>query len=221
MKGIDMRWERLIRAGALACVLLACGSGVSAALPVGSVVLYSDGDVEKLLAAEQDRVRWEDDRKRVYVRSTNPIIPVLEKTDFLSGRGYTQRVASGDPDQIHTLPGGSPVEFSLLRSKSDGTQSRRSWQCVYQGKSRQEVLGVKRDLDRYVCERFSIHRKFHNKTFRERREFSYSQDLGLVVELKRQTPKKSSSKRLVAVFPPGKADYSTVSRAVRKIRKGD
>jgi hypothetical protein len=194
---------------------------VAAAVPVGSVVLYSDGDVEKLLAEEQGRLRWEDDRKRVYVRSTNPVVPVLVKRDFLSGRGYTQRVASGDPDQIHKRPVGSPVEFTLLRSKSDGTQSRRSWECVYQGESRQEVLGVKRDLDHYVCERFVIHRKLLNKLFRERREFSYSRDLGLVVDLKRKTRNKSSSKRLVAVFPPGKADYKNVSRAVRKIRKGN
>lgn len=202
----------------LICCLLLGAQAAPAVVPVGSIALYSDGRVEKLMANEAGRLHWEDDRKRRFVRATNPIVPPLERTDFLSQRGYRQNTASGDPDAIHRLPAGSPVEFSVIRTRNSGEISKRYWECVYLGKSRQQVLETERDLDRYTCERFVIHRKLHNRSFREKREFSYSPDLGLVVDLQRQTRKNSSSSRLVRVIPPDKADYRTISRAVRKLR---
>ena len=75
-----------------------------AAVPVGTVALYSDGKVEKLVSAGEEGLRWEDDRKRQYLRSRNPAVPVLERRDFLSGRGYRQIVSSGNPDALLELP---------------------------------------------------------------------------------------------------------------------
>ncbi len=51
-----------------------------AGLPGGSIAIYSDGTVEKLIAIEGEAMRWEDDRKRQYLRSPNPVLPVLERT---------------------------------------------------------------------------------------------------------------------------------------------
>jgi len=192
--------------------------GVLAAVPVGSVVIYSDGRVEKLLAREGDTQRWEDDRKRQFVRSDNPILPLLEKRYFLRGNGYRQRVAKGDPGSIRKLPEGTPVEFSLVRTRDDGSTLQRHWECEFLGKSKKKVLGKNRKLEHYSCERFSIHRKMHNRWFREKREFSYSPELGLVVDLKRETRKKQSRFEVEAILSPKKASYKRISRAVRKVR---
>jgi hypothetical protein len=207
-----------MRASYWICLFLLVSSGTLGAVPIGTVALYSDGKVEKLLAKEPDGWRWEDDRKRQFLRSTNPAIPVLERRDFLSGRGYRQAIASGNPGTLRQLPPGTPVEFSMIRSRNSGERSRRNWECTYLGQQRQDVLGTERMLDRYSCERFKIHRKLHNRSFRERRDFAYSPELGVVVDLERKTRKRSRSRQLVALFPPEKADYKTLSRAVRKIR---
>lgn len=208
-----------MRASILISVLLLSSSGAFAAVPVGTVALYSDGTVEKLLAIEGDTLRWEDDRKRQFVRSTNPAFPVLERRDFLSGRGYHQVVSIGDVDALRGAPPGTSVEFSVIRNRNSGERSKRNWECSFQGRMRHDVLGTERQLDRYSCERFVIHRKLHNRSFRERRDFSFSPDLALVVDMERTTRKGSSSRRLIALFPPGKADYKTLSRAVRKARR--
>lgn len=193
-------------------------SAAFAAVPVGTVALYSDGTVEKLLAREGETLRWENDRKRQFVRSTNPAVPVLERQDFLSGGGYRQVLSGGDPDALRGSAAGTSVEFSVIRIRNSGERSKRNWECSFVGQARQDVLGTERQLDRYSCERFVIHRKLHNRSFRERRDFTYSPDLALLVDLERKTRKRSSSRRLIALFPPGKADYKTLSRAVRKAR---
>jgi hypothetical protein len=202
----------------LALSLLWSGGAV-AIVPVGSVVLYSDGTVEKLLSREGDRLRWEDDRKRQYVRSTNPILPAVEKRNFLQSSGYQQQVAAGVPGAIHTLPQGTPVEFTVVRTALNGNSSRRHWECVFLGEVQQLALGKQRRLENYSCERFKVHRKFHNRWFREKRDFAYSPDLGLVVDLSRETRTKRSRKKLVAVYPPDKVNYPVLSRAVGKLRR--
>jgi hypothetical protein len=191
-----------------------------AAMPVGSVAIYSDGSVEKLLADEGDRLHWEDHRKRRLVRSKNPIVPLLQRTDFLSKRGYRQTISSGDPGSIKTLAPGEPLEFTVLRTRYNGETSRRMWECQRLARTKEKVIGVSRVLDKYVCERFVLHRKLWNRQFREKREFSYSRDLGLVVELKRQTRTRTSNKRLVAILAPDKAEYRQIKQVLKKVHAG-
>lgn len=192
-----------------------------ASLPVGSVVVYSDGTAEKLVASHGSEQHWEDDRKRLSVRSSNPILPKLESRTFLSSKGYRQQVVSGDPDSIHRLPAATPVSFSVLRTRDDGRKLQRHWECVLLGTAKKKVAGASRVLENYRCERFNIHRKLHNRQFRELREFSYSPDLGLVVDLKRETRKRKSRRKLERVYLPDEASYRRVSRAIRKIRGGE
>jgi len=189
-----------------------------AAVPVGSVAIYSDGRVEKLLAIEEGNLRWEDDRKRQFVRSPNPVVPALTRIDFLSKRGYQQRVSSGDPDALLEASAGTPVEFSVTRVQHDGVRSVRHWECVLEGTTQDRIAGKVRELDQYVCERFTIHRKFWHREFREKREFSYSPDLGLVVDLRRQTRTKSYRRKLVKLLPPDKASYKRITRTLKKLR---
>jgi hypothetical protein len=210
--------RRLVRYPGIAALFCVLSGGAWAALPVGSVVLYSDGRVEKLLSREDGQLLWEDDHKRRYLRSNNPIMPILERRDFLSGRGYVQTLRSGEPDSIGVRPSGERIEFSLVRQLVGGTPSIRTWECTRQAAQRKKVLGEVREVDPYYCERFVYHRKTWQRQFRESREFSYSHDLGLIVEMHRKTRKMESKWRLVSVIAPEKATYKRLSRKVRKLR---
>jgi len=180
--------------------------------------MYSDGRVEKLLSHANGEWLWEDDRKRQYVRSENPIMPVLRQTNFLSGKGYSQSVGEGNRDSIKQLPSGTRVGFTIVRARHSGERSTRNWDCRHLGKREAKVLGVMRELDSFACERFVIQRKTWQKQFRESRQFSYSRDLGLVVEMQRKTRKKSKNWTLISIVPPDKVNYQRLSKAVRKLR---
>ena len=209
--------ESLLSLGSALLLFFLSGS-VVAALPIGSVAMYSDGRVEKLLAYEDGKQLWEDDRKRRYLRSDNPIMPTLERRDFLSGKGYVQNLRTGDPDSISVRPRGERVEFSVVRARAGTTPSVRTWECVRLGTEQKKVLGKLREVENYRCERFVYHRKTWQRQFRESREFSYSRELGLTVKMKRETRKRQSSRRLVSVVAPDKASYKRLSRKVRKLR---
>jgi len=205
----------LLKTLPILCIL----SGVaSAAVPVGSVVMYSDGRVEKLLSYGNGELLWEDDRKRQFLRSANPIIPVLSRIDFLSRKGYSQSIAEGNPYAIETLPVGTRVNFTVLRENHSGGRSTRNWECRRLGSRQEEVLGVMRELGLFDCERFIIQRKTWQKHFRESRQFSYSRDLGLVIEMHRKTRKRATKWKLVSIVPPEKATYKRLSEKVRKLR---
>ncbi len=200
------------------CTWMLAASAATAAVPVGSVALYSNGQVEKLLSVDGDEYLWEDDRKRLYLRSANPVIPVLMRRNFLSRKGYEQVVVSGRPDSILSLPVGTPVEFAVRRTKAGGEQSRRDWKCVRTNTRTAKVLGAQRRVDDYTCERFIIHRKFWHPVVKERQEFSYSPDLALMTKMKRTRGEKTRRWRLAKLIAPEKASYKRVSSQVRKLR---
>lgn len=200
------------------CVVSLASSSLMAAVPVGSIALYSNGQVEKLISADGDEFLWEDDRKRLYLRSANPVTPVLMRRNFLSGRGYRQTVMNGQPDSILSLPPGTPVEFTVLRTKTDGEQLRRTWKCVRSKTRTAQVMRVERRIDDFTCERFIIHRKFWHPVVKERREFSFSPDLGLVTKMKRIRGEKTMRWELVKLIEPQNVNYKHVSRQVRKLR---
>jgi hypothetical protein len=180
--------------------------------------MYSDGRVEKLMSHRDGELLWEDDRKRQFVRSENPIMPLLRRTDFLSGKGYLQSVGEGDPDSIKQSPGGTRVDFTVVRAKYSGERSTRNWSCKHLGKRQEKVLGVMRELESFACERFVVQRKTWQKQFRESRQLSYSRDLGLVVEMQRKTRNGSTEWKLLSIVPPDKANYKHLSKKVRKLR---
>lgn len=208
----------------LLCVTIssiAWSTGATAGLPIGSVAVYSDGRVEKLLSRKDGAQLWEDDRKRRYLRSDNPVMPLLWRRDFLSGGGYRQVLGDGKPGSMRKLPTGERVEFKMNRIRHSGERSSRIWECAFLGSERKTVLGKRRSLDSYACERFVYHRKTWQKQFRESRRFSYSPDLGVVVEMTRKTAKKSSRWALAEIIPPAKATYEVLSRKIRKLRVRD
>lgn len=200
--------------------LLAFGRISMAGIEVGSIAVYSDGDVEKLVEIAPGKTVWEDDRKRRYVRSDNPMLPVLEREDFLSGRGYRQTLIKGEPASYRSLEPGQHVLFDMRRTRHDGRTSTREWDCEYLGDTRKKVLKLHRTLHNFSCERFKTHHKLYYRVFKERRRFSYSEELGLIVRMKRETPRKKSSRKLEALFAPDEVTYRKLSKLVRQIRKG-
>lgn len=190
----------------------------AAAVSIGTIAIYSDGSARKLLAKGEGHLIWEDDRKRQFTVSDNPVMPVLELKHFLGDRGYQQRLKSGRPGEIHSLQDGTKVEFSVIRTRHTGKSSARNYGCVRLEGTRQKVLGEQRQLERYRCERFTYHRKAWTKQVKEKREFSYSPELGLVVDLSRQTSKRSSKKKLVALIAPDETSLKRVNRILRKVR---
>lgn len=213
-----MKKARNLRWSACICVALLISPALPAAVPVGSIALYSNGKVEKLLSVDGGGHLWEDDRKRRYLRSTNPVVPVLMRSNFLSGRGYRQVVVSGKPASISSLPPGTPVEFSVERTKTSGERTRRQWKCVRSEKSTARVLGIDRRIDRYSCERFTIHRKTWQPIVKEVKVFSYSPELGLVTKMKHTRGEKTRRWKLAKLIAPEKATYKRVSKQVRKLR---
>ena len=188
------------------------------AISIGTIAIYSDGSARKLLAKEGGQWIWEDDRKRRFTIAKNPVMPVLERREFLGGRGYKQHLSGGHPDAIVSQPAGSRVEFSIIKSRHTGKSSKRNYRCERLESGEYKVLGQMRHLDRYLCERFVIHRKYWTKKVKEKREFSYSPELGLIIDLKRQTSKKSSTRELVALIPPGKSSLNKMHGVLRKLR---
>ena len=197
-------------------LVLALSSAASATVPVGTIALYSDGRVEKLIAIEDQGLRWEDDRKRQFLRSRNPAIPVLESRQIMTGRFYFQELDSGDPERLKELPLGTPVHFTMTRHR-DGGAKKRDWKCEFLGSKREEVLGQSQTLDRYRCVRSALSRKFHYSV-RDSREFTYSPELGVLVQMERKTRTRTQTRELVGLFRPGETDHKTLSRTVRKIR---
>lgn len=201
-------------------VFIALSAVASATVPIGTVALYSDGRVEKLVAIEENGLRWEDDRMRQFLRSRNPIMPILESRQRVTGKVYFQELKSGDPRQIRDLPIGTPLHFSVTRVRDGGAQTRY-WRCEFLGDVRDSVLGKAQDLERYRCQRSSLSfGKMMGLRTRDIRNFIYSPDLGVIVRMERTNVKlqRTRTRKLIALFEPG-VDYRTLSRAVRKARK--
>jgi hypothetical protein len=187
-------------------------------MPVGTVALYSDGRVEKLIAIEKEGLRWEDDRMRQFLRSRNPIMPVLESRQRISGRVYSQQLDNGHPDRIRELPVGSSLHFSVVRNGTGGTKTRY-WRCEFLGDAQEDIVGLLRDVEKYRCRQSSMSRKLGLRV-RENREFTYSPSLGVITEMRQERTRdgRVRERRLVALFEPGQWDYRTLSRAVRDVR---
>ncbi|MDJ0739685.1 MAG: hypothetical protein QNJ91_08205 [Gammaproteobacteria bacterium] len=204
---------------AVAVMLVAAATAPLAAVPVGTVALYSNGNVEKLLSADRAGLLWEDDRKRRYLRSRNPVVPVVTRSTFLSGRQTRREVVAGDPDAIATAARGAWVEFTVERTRYTGERSNRSWRCARGRTHIAKVAGADRRVTDFVCERFVVHRKYWQPVIKERREFSYSEDLGLVTRMARTRGEKTSRWRLVKLIAPKRATYKRLSKQVRKLRQ--
>lgn len=187
----------------------------------GDAYVYSDGRVERVVAADGDRMTWAGLSGPSYKRSRNFIVPVLQ---WRSGRGTGRREVRGNPDALWPIEKGKSARFRVITETQATPQSstKRSvslWVCKT-GKAKLFTVpaGTYTALP-VVCDRYSP------TTMRllERREWDYAPDLGhyirrVSVNYLRGT---SRSVELVAALSgpaASKARLTALSRSARAER---
>ncbi|MEH6627036.1 MAG: hypothetical protein V7739_11360 [Motiliproteus sp.] len=163
---------------------------------------------------------WEDARKRRYRRSSLPFLPAMEVQDFPPAEGgYIQTVYRGKPENLKPYGNAEKVLFSLSQKKIKGGSLKRFWRCEYLGDSVKKVLGEKRDIQSFECQRFTEHKKTAALILRETRTISYSVELGLNVRQTVVTAKGEKKSKLIALFSEKKATAAKIAKLVAKTRK--
>lgn len=216
--------RQLSRTTAAACVgaVLLSPVAVAAAVVPGSIAIYSDGSVEKLLSRADGKQVWQDSRYRRLTRSSNPLVPLLSRESIGGELHYSHFLRSGDPDVLLNAPAGSSHEFVVLRRDKYGNLALkpRHFECMVNGEGSMRIAGKREKVKRFTCERFTLHHKLLTKSIKETLVLAYSPRLEMVVDTQRTTPKKSSRKSLVKLIAPGKHSYRAL-RAELKTLQGD
>lgn len=184
---------------------------------VGSVFIYSDGHVEKLVRKLRDSYVVEDMRKRRYRRDMNFTIPPLEYTSF--DNAYRQQVISGDPSAILPLERSRRSTFQVKRERNNGETRVSEWSCGQAQPLQTKVMRQSLQVIHVACRRISRN-IFKGKTrLRETVEYDYDPATGWVVKRVRTSGFESRSRTLLAVLPPKKATVGAISRELRKTRR--
>lgn len=202
----------------IASLMIAVPAIAMAGLKPGSVVIYTDGDVEKLLVQNQEWTTWEDQRNRRYKRSYLPYFPVLEYRRFEEEQsGYDQFVT--DMSAVELKPFGSreSVQFTLTRKDLNKGSKSRHWRCSYVGSGSYRLS--KEDLltQDYSCTRFSVGKDYVQK-FREKLVVSYSPTLNLIVkQVKTNRRGKETQVAVKRILTPERATAKRIARTVYKL----
>ncbi|MES9897432.1 MAG: hypothetical protein ABW148_00220 [Sedimenticola sp.] len=182
--------------------------------PVDTIFIYSDGQVEKLLEKGGSWYVVEDMRKRRYKRDINFAIPTLEYQSLTSN--YRQLISSGDPDSLFHPSNPKSSSFTVIRSRSDGSELKRNWSCLPPENSKIMVMGKPAKALKTTCSRHSWSRLSYN--LKEQVELYYDTENAWVVKTVSHKRGKQRTRRLMAVLPPDEAKPLTIMRIVRKIR---
>lgn len=186
-------------------------------LQLGAVAIYSNGQVKKLVQHGPDWTLWESARKRLYKESYLPYLPTLEYRRFpAESGGYTRRVVAGDATQLVPFGDRRSVDFTIDRSKSDGTRDQRYWRCSYEGKGQESVMGTRWAVQLYRCTRFN---SASGGEVKELREISYAAGPKVVVKETVSRPgKESKVTRLEYLLSPHEASYERIADLVKTLR---
>ncbi|GGC04632.1 hypothetical protein GCM10011352_33540 [Marinobacterium zhoushanense] len=188
-------------------------------LPLGSVAIYSNGQVKKLVQNGPDWTLWESARKRLYKESYLPYLPTLEYRRFPAERGgYTRRVVSGDAAQLVPFGDQQSVTFTIDRMKSDGSSDQRRWRCNYEGTGQESLMETNWAVQLFSCSRFGSSSGGAVK-LKEQREISYAPELGIVVKEILSRPRKGTKvTRLQYLLSPQEASYQRIADLVKTLR---
>lgn len=190
----------------------------TADLKTGTVAIYSDGRVEKLLSTDDTGRLWEDQRKRLYKKSHLPFIPILSYQKFPDRhQGYRQRVIFGKPETLKPFGTEDSVSFELIK-KSDASTGKKYWQCRYLGEGRYKLDSKRYKTHNYSCVRSVLFKETVYKT-KETIELRYSPTLQLIVDRKRVSSNgKKKRVTLIQVLKPKKATAKRIARTLYKLR---
>ncbi|WP_439861747.1 hypothetical protein [Pseudomonas sp. MBLB4136] len=212
-------------------LLIICSSllalGAHARPAVGTVALYSDGSVEKLVAYDGNRAVWEDTRKRRYTYGNNPLSLVLAREDLLRPtRSYTVDVKSGDPARLLGAAAGRAEHFVLRRIYRDGRRKLREWQCESLGRGSFALEGQTLGTERYSCLR--SYRNSSGSSRKDERLITYAPSLNLIVALERTKTKiyrkranktTTTNRTLKHLLAPQEANAKRIRQIHRQLAK--
>ena len=184
---------------------------------VGTVFIYSDGDVEKLIDQRRNWVVIETMRKQRYKNDLNFVIPTLEKSTLTYS--YQQRVIKGNPDRLFPLDKSRSVDFVLQRKRDNGKQRERSWSCAPATRQSIEVLKTVKPVYKVSCDHIGFSKNGKSGEKRESFDYYYDPSLSWVVKRVRYKKGKESARQLMYILPPDKATPRKITRLLKKIRR--
>ncbi len=185
----------------------------------GSVAVYSDGQVQRLLEVTDQGLRWEDQRLRTEQQPRNPLLPPRWRVGLDGRVQYRQHLSKGHPNRLLKAPPGSSETFVVARTDAAGNRSERHFECRYLGPASRRLAGRREAVRHFRCERFAIHRKFWTRVPKETREIWWSPRLGLVLEShRRRADGRYRERRLLDLLPPGGYRYRKVVELLRQAR---
>lgn len=195
--------------GWLGCLAVAGAPAWGAPAP-GTIAVYSDGRVVKLLETRQKATVWQDHRLRRITYPANPVLPPRQRIGLDGRLQYREILDQGNPAGLLEAAPGTTVDFRTQRVNAKGVTSSRNYQCTALGPDRVRVLGRDEPVRRFRCERYTVHHKLWTRQVKEIRELAYSPRLRLIVDQVRRRPAKGTvrERRLVALIPPGKYRYA-------------
>lgn len=208
---------------AFCALFLAAPSALGQALPTyrpGEVFIFDNGRVEEVRAAEGDTVTWAARSGRTYVRSINPVVPILE----WSFRGQVgERRVLGEPDALWPLRAGTSVQFRTVNIArgEDGGDSRRSlhlWRCSVGRPERVATPAGPFDAHPLRCDRFSP----SSMRVMERITWHYSEDVGHYVrrEVRDMRTGETETIALFAQLAPREANPLRIEAVAQLARGG-
>jgi len=191
---------------------------VQASTQIGSVAIYSDGKVEKLIQKTKGWSLWQDQRKRSYKRSRYPYLPELSYQKFPDpSQGFSHHVVFGHPENLKPFGEADVVDFELIKERASKA-GKKYWQCAYKGKGKFKLGKTRINTENYNCVRWVLYKEMIPKT-KETIRIKYSPEFDLVVDRKhRDSRGNKKRKKLVTVLPPEKATAKRIARTVYKIR---
>lgn len=215
-----MKQKKIIKIAVFLAMIPAVtvSAATMAGIKPGSVVIYSDGSVEKLLSRNKKWSLWQDQRKRQYKRSYLPYFPVLEYRRFSEQpSGYDQSVPDIDAVRLKPFSNEESVRFSLLRNDLQKGTSQRNWRCAYIGTGSYTLTKQQVTTDEYQCLRSVVDKRYIEK-IREKIDLSYSSELNLVVQ-ERSTDRYGKEKAVAVekILPPEAATAKRIGRVVYKL----
>lgn len=186
-----------------------------AAPEVGSVAIYSNGQVERLMQKSPDFKVWEDGRKRRYKRSIYPFMPVLEYSKFpLVNGSYRQTLSKGKPDRLAPYGSEERVHLTVNRINAEGVVKERNWRCDNQGSSTFDYLGESLSTQLFECIRFTLPKW----KVKERLTLAYASEIDLVVDFTREKSGKTKRVQLILLLAPEEASVSKIAAEVKRLK---
>lgn len=188
----------------------------------GDAFVFSDGRVERVIAADGERMTWAGLGGASYKRSRNFIVPVLQ---WRSGRASGLREVHGNPDALWPLDRPKSARFRVVTEtkanpQATGKRSVSLWVCKT-GKARMFSVPVgEYSAIPILCDRYSP------TTMRllERREWDYAPELGhyirrVTINYLRGTTRTADLVAALSGPAANKARLAALSESAKKARR--